>query len=204
MKTRKRILIFCTTVLFLAGLIAAASASAAGRSPEANRFVQEWESFCLLKNGETVRVYVEPSFPGFFYPASAADGWGFNDFLFDTDRPVTARSSADWIRIEDVRGGPHIIVETNRRPTDRTGTITFTAEGYSAKVRLTQWGSIRITSVVRNGDTVTVKFKPAKSAKNCRVDLFRNQIQEGGEIQIHTQVTVPAGTLGMYMIVYVR
>ena len=177
MNTRRMIAALCAAVLMLACAV-----SASAEISVANRFAGEYDNYYTLENGKTVKFCVEPESPITLYLKGEDDEWGYTDVIYDTASTVKAYSKADWISSEDYKGESHLYIWNNTSDKDRTAEIICYGNGYNAKIQLTQWGCSQFTSIVRNKKKVTVKIKPAQSAKSVQLAVYRSKSNSDGTL----------------------
>ena len=144
----------------------------------------EGHSYYLVKNGKTANFYVfAGSSPWEFYDSK---GNSYRDFVFDCDGKVTAKvtSGTEWLTTNKLGSSFTIRVATNPTLKKRTGKILVTGTNFKATLKITQYGTDRILSVVRKKKTVTMKFKLSSGAKAHRlyVQASKNTDTDGWEM----------------------
>lgn len=124
-----------------------------------------WDEYRLVKNNETVS-FVLFSYAWNLLESRGGKYYNYDDLVYDCEGSVTGKSSAKWIHVEAIQNDLVISFDENYSRKPRSGNVTVTGNGYSATLKFTQYGFDNISSAVRKGKKVTLKFKYAKGAKN--------------------------------------
>lgn len=158
-------------VLVLAFGLASASEASTGvtahiKETESSNAWGYEDNYYVLKNGETATFYYHADYMGSLLKPRNDDVLWIMDLVFDTPYAVKAKSSASWIHIKNTSHGFFMTSDQNSTLKNRTATVKISGKDYSATVKLIQFGTNQMTSVVRNKKKVTVKLNMAKAAEN--------------------------------------
>ena len=137
-------------------------------------------SYRLVENGEKV-TFLLNTYSWSIYEKNP-NGAGYNryeDIVFDCEGKVKAKSSVDWIQVDNQKFGFILNIESNFTMKNRTGKVTVTGSGFKATLTFKQNGQDQLVSVKRSKKKVTAKFKLGPTSKHILYISAYKTLEDG-------------------------